>query len=87
MNLNGTNYAPRLLSRPNRFLEGFSDMAEVLTTKEAADFLKVHEKTLCRLARQGKVPGNKIGGEWRFMKNDLVRWIQNGNSAQTAASF
>jgi excisionase family DNA binding protein len=52
--------------------------AEVLTTREAASFLKVHEKTLCRLARQGKIPGNKIGGEWRFMKNDLVRWIQSG---------
>lgn len=53
-------------------------MSEVLTTREAATFLKVHEKTLCRLARRGKIPGNKVGGEWRFMKNDLVRWIQNG---------
>ena len=56
----------------------WGDMAEILTTKEAADFLKLHEKTLSRLARQGKLPGNKIGGEWRFLKEDLVGWIHSG---------
>lgn len=55
-------------------------MAEILTTKEAADFLKLHEKTLSRLARQGKLPGNKIGGEWRFLKEDLVSWIHEGRA-------
>jgi excisionase family DNA binding protein len=61
-------------------------MTEVLTTREAAIFLRVHEKTLCRLARQGKIPGNKVGGEWRFMRNDLVRWIQNGAWVAAPAS-
>ena len=53
-------------------------MEEVLTTHEASEFLKIHEKTVCRLARDGRIPGNKIGGEWRFMKSDLVRWIRTG---------
>lgn len=52
----------------------------ILTTKEAADFLRIHEKTMCRLAREGKVPGNRIGGKWRFIKDDLVQWIKNGLS-------
>lgn len=61
-------------------------MAEILTTKEAADFLKLHEKTLSRLARQGKLPGNKIGGEWRFLKEDLVGWIHEGRSLEAHAA-
>ncbi len=60
-------------------------MTEILTTKEAADFLKLHEKTLSRLARQGKLPGNKIGGEWRFLKEDLVGWIHAGRNGEVHA--
>jgi excisionase family DNA binding protein len=54
-------------------------MDEVFTTREAAEFLKIHEKTVGRLARDGRIPGNKIGGEWRFIKSDLVRWIRTGD--------
>lgn len=50
---------------------------EILTIKEVADYLKVTERTLYRLAQEGKIPAFKVGGSWRFRREDLERWIQN----------
>lgn len=48
------------------------DADEVLTAEEAARLLKVSTKTLLRLARNGSVPGNKVGRVWRFRRSDLL---------------
>ena len=45
---------------------------EVLTADEAARFLKLSKKTLLRLARDGTIPGNKIGRVWRFRRSQLL---------------
>ena len=45
---------------------------EVLTAEEAAKYLRIHPYTLRRLTRAGKVPGFKIGGQWRFRKEELA---------------
>lgn len=47
-----------------------------MTMKEVAEYLKLNEKTAYRLASEGKIPGFKIGGSWRFEKNDLDEWIK-----------
>jgi len=49
---------------------------EILTLKEVADYLKLAEKTAYRLAAEGKLPGFKVGGSWRFKKEDINRWIE-----------
>ncbi|WP_417667260.1 methylation-associated defense system helix-turn-helix domain-containing protein MAD1 [Pseudidiomarina sp.] len=52
-------------------------MAEqILTIKEVADFLKLTEKTAYRLAAEGKLPGFKVGGSWRFKQSDIDAWIE-----------
>jgi len=61
-------------------------VADILTAKEAADYLKIHVKTTCRLARQGKIPGSKIGGKWRFLKSDLTAWVHGNNPANNPGS-
>jgi excisionase family DNA binding protein len=45
---------------------------DVLTAEQAARFLRVSTKTLLRLAREGDLPGRKIGREWRFAKSELL---------------
>ena len=45
---------------------------EVLTTDEAAQLLKVSKKTLLRHARDGDVPGAKVGRVWRFRRSELL---------------
>lgn len=50
---------------------------QILTLKEVAAYLKLAEKTAYRLASEGKLPGFKVGGSWRFKKDDLEKWIEN----------
>ena len=48
---------------------------QVMTSVEAADYLKMHVKTICRLAKEGKIPAKKVGSEWRFMRRVLDSWL------------
>lgn len=54
---------------------------EILTLREVAEYLKLAEKTAYRLAAEGKLPGFKVGGSWRFKKEDIERWINSQKEA------
>ncbi|WP_406663894.1 methylation-associated defense system helix-turn-helix domain-containing protein MAD1 [Gallaecimonas sp. GXIMD1310] len=54
---------------------------KILTLKEVATYLKLAEKTAYRLASEGKLPGFKVGGSWRFKREDLEAWIEKQKSA------
>jgi excisionase family DNA binding protein len=49
---------------------------EVLTPKEAADFLKISLPTLYQLKARNKIPFGKVGGQLRFIKSELVEWVK-----------
>ena len=53
-------------------------MPEILTTKEVAKYLKLHEITICKYAAEGKIPAIRIGRVWRFDKEAIDRWISGG---------
>ena len=42
---------------------------EILTLSEAADLIRVSQKTLGELARRREIPAKKVGREWRFLRN------------------
>ena len=48
---------------------------EIMTPREAADYLSVHVRTIYRLAKHGEIPGRKVGGSWRFKKDALDDWL------------
>lgn len=50
--------------------------AEILTVKQVADYLKVTERTIYRLAAGKKIPAFKVGGTWRFSRADIDAWIK-----------
>jgi len=54
---------------------GARNLDEVMTSVEAAEYLKMHVKTVCRLAKEGKIPAKKVGSEWRFLRAVLDRWL------------
>ncbi|MES9999164.1 MAG: helix-turn-helix domain-containing protein [Candidatus Thiodiazotropha lotti] len=49
---------------------------QILTLKEVAAYLKLAEKTAYKLAAEGKLPGFKVGGSWRFKEVDIEHWIE-----------
>ncbi len=55
---------------------------EILTLKEVAEYLKLAEKTAYRLAAEGKLPGFKVGGSWRFKREDVLHWIEEKKRAK-----
>lgn len=54
----------------------------VMTVKEVADYLRVNQRTVYRLAVDGRIPGFKVGANWRFKRGDIDAWI----AAQSAAA-
>lgn len=48
----------------------------ILTIKEVSEYLKLAEKTAYRLASDGKIPGFKVGGAWRFRQTEIDAWIK-----------
>ena len=85
LNTMGSLATPNLtvgLSEPVRGSYSFRpyDPPEVLTAEQAGQFLQIETKTVIELADVGKLPGRKLGGEWRFSRAALVDWLSTVHS-------
>ena len=47
----------------------------LLDSEEAAAYLRIHPKTLMRMARNGVIPAIRIGKYWRFRASTLDGWV------------
>jgi excisionase family DNA binding protein len=45
--------------------------SDIMTAREVAGYLKLKERTVNNLAMKGKLPGVKIGRQWRFQKAQI----------------
>jgi len=61
-------------------------MPELLTTDEAATYLRLSERKLYELVANGAVPCSKITGRWLFPKTELDRWVIAGLATRPANS-
>lgn len=52
------------------------DIQASLTIVEAAKILQMHPVTVRRHMRAGKLPGRKIGGEWRISRDVLEQFLR-----------
>ena len=57
-------------------------VAEIMTTKEIAVYLKLHQITICKYASEGLIPAVRIGRVWRFDKDVIDSWIAGGQNNQ-----
>jgi putative molybdopterin biosynthesis protein len=53
-------------------------MPELLTTEEAADYLRLSARKLYELVAGGALPCTKVTGRWLFPKAALDRWLASG---------
>lgn len=51
-------------------------MSELLTTRQVADRLSVHQTTVARWARDQQIPSVRIGPVVRIRSEDLEDWIE-----------
>jgi excisionase family DNA binding protein len=47
----------------------------VLTVRELAGYLRVHQSTVYRLIREQKLPAFRVGADWRFNREAIERWM------------
>ena len=52
-------------------------MKRLLTTKEVAEFLNIHEKMVYSLVADKAMPATKIAGKWLFPQYLIEQWVEN----------
>ena len=50
---------------------------ESMNIDELAKYLKQDARDVQKLASKGTIPGKKVGGEWRFHRNEINYWIES----------
>lgn len=50
----------------------------LLTTSEAAEYLRLGERKLYELVADGAIPCTKVTGKWLFPRDELDRWVLSG---------
>jgi excisionase family DNA binding protein len=61
-----------------RFVDDMSEDGSgemILTSIELAKYLRVRRNTIYKLLRENKIPGFRVGAEWRFSSRQIDRWI------------
>ncbi|MDO8748602.1 MAG: helix-turn-helix domain-containing protein [Candidatus Omnitrophota bacterium] len=53
------------------------ELSEAYTAEDVAQYLKLHPYTVRRLAREKKIPAFRVGGQWRFRKDEIDRWSRS----------
>lgn len=52
----------------------------IMTVKEVAEYLRMSEAKVYRLAREGALPVVRIGKSWRFRKDLLETWLEQAST-------
>ncbi len=52
------------------------DLDGLLTTRQLQDLLQVDRITIYRMLNDGRLRGFKVGGQWRFSRQEIERWIE-----------
>jgi excisionase family DNA binding protein len=50
--------------------------SEIMTTSEVAQYLRLAEATIYKLAQSGEIPAVKVGRAWRFKRELIDEWFR-----------
>lgn len=68
-------FPPRSTQVPTQPRFPITEFEPLLDSVEAAALLRIHPKTLQKMARSGVIRGLHIGKCWRFRVSDLNDWL------------
>lgn len=76
---------PKLRDNANSVKSGtLADFPALLNLKEASAVLRVKPRALQHLLFQGRIPGVKIGGEWRLRRDEILALVTSGQVPPSA---
>jgi len=47
---------------------------QILNVSELSEYLRVHKTTIYRMLKEGRLPGFRIGSDWRFSVEAIEQW-------------
>lgn len=53
-------------------------VSDIMTLREVADYLKVTKQTIYRMLNAKQIPSFRVRSEWRFKKEAIDKWIEQG---------
>jgi len=59
---------------------------ELMTAKELSRYLKLNEITIYKYAQEGKIPGFRIGSQWRFDRGEIDDFLRRNRPKARSAS-
>jgi excisionase family DNA binding protein len=58
----------------------------VMTTSEVMRYLKVSRKTVLKLVHEGKIPAQKVGKDFRYLKSEIDVFLRGGEAPSSDIS-
>ncbi len=58
---------------------GYDSSAMVMTVRDVAEYLRLSEAKVYRMAKAGAIPAFRIGRAWRFKREMIDEWIRQGS--------
>ena len=59
----------------------------ILTVSELSEYLHVNKATIYRVLREGKLPGFRVGSEWRFHVDAIEQWQRDQKKDESAETW
>ena len=56
---------------------------QILNVSELSECLRIHKTTIYRLLREGRLPGFRIGSDWRFSVEAIDQWLRDHSQKKT----
>lgn len=66
---------PRRPNKPLRVIHSIEELPVLCNCAEAGLLLRVYPETVAKMAKDGVLPGVKVGQSWRFRRDDLVAYL------------
>ena len=59
---------------------------DLLTARQLQDLLQVDRTTIYHMLQEGRLPGFKVGGQWRFSRRQIEAWLDEQQLARPQSS-
>lgn len=70
-----TDTLKHLTKRKSSEYQSLKEWPEILTPKQVAALLRIHERTVTNLAKRREIPGFQVGNQWRFKRDTILGLI------------
>lgn len=66
---------PKRINQPRKTIKEVEELPFICDAAEAGLLLRQTPETVCKMAREGILPGAKQGQSWYFRRDDLVEYL------------